>query len=328
MASIQHYLSNTQIVWEKFDFAHCQDFAVSEVWQAAGGNPSAITVQRRIRNQDVHYWLNETNGSNVSLHDRTRRVCTLRLVWIHRDTKRRLTEIDQTAFQELCVAFQHEFAQEYLQTQYAGIGHLAHTRADEEVHFLCNHPKLAVTWSQNIETKSTSVICIADRFKLDALRDLVACQFIRRQAAWMMTPALICSILSSKEIDIETGDVKRAVRHIEVRTGYHEWANRSECPARGDLVSLAAKITGGGSRVASNTRKLGVIDEFCQFMRKRTGGKYAATEMDEILSTLHILETRTAMQTLDLKYVRYRVQAQKEAVRRSLMSFSNNLYTN
>ncbi|KAF2661129.1 hypothetical protein K491DRAFT_754067, partial [Lophiostoma macrostomum CBS 122681] len=314
MASIQHYLSDTQIIWENFNFASCKDFAVSEIWQENRCNGSATTVHRRVGNQRADEWLGQTGGSNIRLDSGTKTKCVMRILWIHRDTKRCLNGIDEATFQKIRAAFRHELAQDYLQTQYAGIGAIDAATTGQQIYYLCNHPKLAVTWSQDIKTKSTSVICLADRFKLGVLQSLVECQFIQERAASTMVPPLMCGILSSQEVDVETGDVKRAVRRIEVRTGYHEWANRSEGPERGDLVSLSAKISGGGSRIASNTRKLGVISEFCQFIMERMSGEPDTAGTDGISSIVHVLEKRTALQVLDLEYVRYRVQAQKEAL--------------
>ncbi len=313
MAPIHDYFNETQIVWGDFDFAACKDFVVSEVWHDKVCAASAITLHRRVGNQFVMNWLHQTDGSNSSLEGQKNKKCVLRIVWIQHDTKLRLDSIDRVTFQKLCLEFDHQHAQTYLRTQYAGIGSIDNPTSGETF-FLCNHPKLAVTWSRNLESKVVSVICTGDSFKLEVLQNLIERQFIQEMAHWDTLPALMCSILSSKEVDIEAGDVKRIVRQVEARTGYHEWSNIFEGPARGDLVSLSAKVTGGGSRAASNTRKLGIIADFCQFIRKRMRAGRDIIGLDGVAPMVEIIEQRTAMQTLDLKYVQYRVQAQKEAV--------------
>ncbi|KAF2439511.1 hypothetical protein P171DRAFT_476680 [Karstenula rhodostoma CBS 690.94] len=313
MASIQHYLSDSQIVWESFDFSACNEFSVSEVWVDKEYATTTTVLHRKVANPQAKEWLHQTDGSNSWLVGQENQRCALRIVWIHHDTKRRLDNIDQGIFQELCRTFDHELAQSFLRTQYAGIGTIDSTTLGE-THFLCNHPKLAVTWSQDAKSKVVSVICTADRFKLDTLQGLMGCQFTHELAQWNILPALMCSILSSKEVDIEAGDVKRVVRQIEVRTGYHEWTSRSEGPARGDLVSLSARITGSGSRIASNTRKLGVIADYCRFIRMRVCKGEVGAGPSGIEAILGAVEHRTAMQTLDLKYIQHRVQSQKEAL--------------
>jgi hypothetical protein len=189
----------------------------------------------------------------------------LRIVWIPCDTKRRVVDINAVLSEEIWAAFRHQLAQTYCTTQYAGIGSTIDQETGQNVYFLCNHPKLAVTWSHDTEIGVTSVICVADRYKIDILQDMMESNFMQNIAHHVMTPALMSALMSSKEIDIEASEVKTLVREVEVRTGYHEWTGRAEDSARGDLIGLSARMSGCGTRVESNTRKLGVIAEFGQF---------------------------------------------------------------
>jgi hypothetical protein len=315
MASIHRYLSETQIVWEQFNFSKSEDFSVAELWEENEDNHNAtITIHRKVSKQDLSGWLYQTDGTTRWIDTAIKRKCVFRIVWVLRDTKRRLDDVDAVLLEEICVAFRHQLAQNYFQTQYAGIGSTTNETTGEKAYFLCNHPKLAVTWSKNAETGVTSVICIADRYKLNILHDLVGCKFIQDLAHLEMVPALMSAILSSKEVDIDAGGVKKLVREVEVRTGYHEWAGRAEGPARGDLVGLSARMSGCGSRIESNTRKLGVISEYCQFIHDNLEEEESGKSKAELLSLNRILERRTAMQTLDLKYIQYRIRTQKEAV--------------
>ncbi|KAI9692916.1 MAG: hypothetical protein M1822_004911 [Bathelium mastoideum] len=313
MPSIHHYLGDTQNVWEQFNCSICKDFSVSEIWEGTERD-ATTTLHRKVSNEDLLGWLDRTDGENHEIEANVKRKCVFRIVWVLRDTKRCVNDIDSCLLEKLRAAFSHQLAQKYLQTQYAGIGSTTNKTTGEEAYFLCNHPKLAVSWSQKAEAGTISVICIADRLKLNILQDLVERRFIQELSHSKLTPALICAILSSKEIDIEAGEVKKLIREVEVRTGYHQWAGRSEGPARGDLVSLSARMGGCGSRIESNTRKLGVVLEFGHFIHARLEEEQSVKNKDELLSINHIIERRTAMQTIDLKYIQFRIQTQKNAL--------------
>ena len=61
-------------------------------------------------------------------------------------------------------------------------------------------------------------------------------------------------------------DVKKQVRKIEVRTGHHSFRSRSDRPATEDLFTLAARMSGCTLKLASATRKLGIIEQLNQFV--------------------------------------------------------------
>ncbi|RYN47120.1 hypothetical protein AA0114_g7923 [Alternaria tenuissima] len=187
-------------------------------------------------------------------------------------------------------------------------------KTGKDVNFLCNHPKLAVTWSHDAELGVTSVICVADRCKLDIMQEMMEQEFVQNLAHHEMTPALMSALMSSKEIDAEVGEVKKLVREVEVRTGYHEWTGRAEDSARGDLVGLSARMSGCGTRVESNARKLGVVAEFGQFIHNHLEDERDFRSKEELLALNCLIEQRTAMQVLDLKYTLSRIRTQKEAL--------------
>jgi hypothetical protein len=315
MASIHQYLNETQVVWQRFSPSKARHVAVTEIWRNNNeGSDTTIPVHQTIDKQELPGWLRQTIGHAEDLETAVQKQCAFRIVWISCDTKRRIVDIDAVLFEEICTAFRHQMAQVYCKTQYAGVGSIADQATGIDVYFLCNHPKLAVTWSRDPATGITSMICVADRRKLDILQDMMESKFVQELAHNKLTPALMCALLSSKEVDIETCEVKRVVREVEVRTGYHEWTGRGEESACGDLVGLSARMSGCGARVESNTRKLGVITEFSKFIRDRLEDEKNIKEKDELLALNVIIERRTAMQVLDLKYSISRIRTQKEAV--------------
>lgn len=315
MASAHHYLNKSQVIWQQFGFSKVGHVAVTEIWRSQGNEPDGtISVHRDVNRQELLGWLQRTNGTGPSAVPNIERNCVLRIVWILLDTKRRIVDIDPVLFEETCGAFRHQLAQTYCKTQYAGIGSIIDQETGKNVYYLCNHPKLAFTWSRDTEAGVTSVTCVVDRCKLDILQEMVEKEFVQRLADHEMTPALMSALMSSKEVDIETSEVKKLVREVEVRTGYHEWTGRVEDSARGDLVGLSARMSGCGARVDSNTRKLGVIAEFGRFIRKHLEDENDAESQKELLALNDIVERRTAMQVLDLEYTNSRIRTQKEAV--------------
>jgi hypothetical protein len=315
MASIHQYFNETQVVWQPFGFSKTGNVAVTEVWRQ-NEDIADITfpIHQTISKQELPGWLRQTSSKLVPPETPVQRHCVLRIVWILCEQKRRIFDVDAVLFAEICAAFRHQLAQVYCKTQYVGVGSIVDQGTGKDVYFLCNYPKLVVTWSQDPVIGVTSMICVADRRKLDILQDMMENKFVQELAHNKLTPALVSALLISKEIDIVTCEVKRVVREVELRTGYHEWTGRDEDSAGGDLVGLLARMSGWGAKVESSTRKLGVIAEFSKFIRDQLEDEKNIKEKDELLALNLIIERRTAMQVLNLKYSISRIRTQKEAV--------------
>jgi hypothetical protein len=315
MASIHEYLNQTQVVWQQFNHSRIEHVAVTELWRNnVERSNSTGAVHQTVSKQELPNWLRRTNGAHEHVKHASENNCLLRAVWLPSDTKSRIIDVDVLLFEEICTAIGHKLAQTYCKTQYAGIDSIVDPDTGITVYFLCNHPKLAVTWSKCPASGVTSMICVADRRKLDILQKMMESQFLQDLAHHEMTPALMSALLSSKEIDIETCEVKGVVREVEVRTGFHEWRGRAEDSAGGDLVGLSAKMSGCGARVESNARKLGVIAGFNHFIRDHLEEARNGRDEEELMALNSIVERRTAMQALDLKYTISRIRTQKEAV--------------
>jgi len=315
MASIYHYLCQTQIVWEQLNFSRAETVAVSEIWTANKDKFDVpISIHQQVIKQDLSKWLHQTGGTYIRTDDTIERRCVFRMVRVLRDAKSRITDVDGGLFEDISVAFRHQLAQKYCETQYAGIGSIIDEDTSGEVYFLCTHPKLAVTWSQDAETGVTSVICLTDRSKLNILQDLVGSRFIQDLTHLRTMPALMCALMISKEVDVKKGNVRKLVRQVEVRTGYHEWTLRAEDSAQGDLVEMSARMSGCGIRIESNTRPLALNVELGQFLRENMEEGNDANSRDKLLPLIRVIERRTAMQVLDLKYIQSRIRTQKEAV--------------
>jgi hypothetical protein len=290
MASVHHYLNQAQVIWQQFSSSAVEHVAVTEIWRTKEKIRNAtISIHREVSKPELSSWLQHTNGVGSHTEPAVEKHCVLRVVWVHFEKKQRIIDIDAVFFEELCAAFRHQPAQTYCKTQYAGIGSTIDQETGRSIHFLCNHSKFVFTWSRDAEAGVTSVICVADRSKLDVLQDMMEKEFIQKLAHHEMTPALMSALMSSKEIDVDARTVKKLVREVEERTGYHEWTGRGEDSARGDLVGLSARMSG--------------CEEDKDFERKK-----------ELLALNEVIERRTAMQVLNLKYILARIRTQREAV--------------
>lgn len=315
MASVHHFLNETHVAWKQSLYSRRQDIAVTEIWRSNDEESQATDpVHRRISRQDVSGWSQQTLGTRSRGAPTTGSRCVLRTVWILQDTQQRIIDVDGILFEEVCAAFGHQLAQTYCTTQYAGIGSTIN-ETGQKVYYLCQYPKLAVTWSHDAEAGTTSVLFVADRLKLKTLQAMIESKFVQSLAHHKMTPALMAVLMRSNEMDIKAIAAKNLVREVEVRTGYHEWTQRAEVSARGKLIDLAARMSGCGIRTESNTQKLGVIVEFNSFIQKcLEEEKNDTTSKDELLALNRIIQQRTTMQVLDLRAIAFRIRTQKEAV--------------
>jgi hypothetical protein len=222
-------------------------------------------------------------------------------------------DVDASLFRRVCLAFNQLLPFQYSRTQAAGIGFVTDKDTSRRAYFFCNHPKIAMTWAQEPDCGVTSVICVADAPKLQTMQDLLQCRFIQDLTHLEMTPGLVCAIMCSKDIDTVIEKAKANVREVEVRTGYHNWDNRSEKAAQGDLIDLSAKMSGGGGKAASSKRKLVVLEALNRFIVERCVASSVAGNED-LLSVVATLKQRATMQKIDVEYTQYRAQTQKEAV--------------
>ncbi|CAN9426278.1 unnamed protein product [Alternaria alternata] len=321
MASVHHYLNQAQVIWQQFSSSAVEHVAVTEIWRTKEKIRNAtISIHREVSKPELSSWLQHTNGVGSHTEPAVEKHCVLRVVWVHFEKKQRIIDIDAVFFEELCAAFRHQPAQTYCKTQYAGIGSTIDQETGRSIHFLCNHSKFVFTWSRDAEAGVTSVICVADRSKLDVLQDMMEKEFIQKLAHHEMTPALMSALMSSKEIDVDARTVKKLVREVEERTGYHEWTGRGEDSARGDLVGLSARMSGCGSRIESNIRKSGVIAEFSHFIHKHLEEDKDFERKKELLALNEVIERRTAMQLFNLISANDSASAQHIAEQSRLLS--------
>ncbi|EFX02552.1 hypothetical protein CMQ_5913 [Grosmannia clavigera kw1407] len=180
---------------------------------------------------------------------------------------------------------------------------------------LSYHPKLAVIWGSNRKSLPRTVaVCFAYSDEMDTLRNLLERRW-HLDGHPMLLPFL-CALLLSCGVDTTHQRVKKAVRETEVRTGHHQFANRSEAPAVQELGALSAKMNGWTSKLAALVRKMRMIDTLCAFMLQQMKQASQTRDIDQhaiLWNHMVVLQHRTEMQQIDTTYVQQRVQTQANA---------------
>ena len=223
-------------------------------------------------------------------------------------------DVDASLLKSVYKQTGHGIAQRAASVPVAGIGSTKNRSSATLVYFLSLPPKISITWSQSKDSGGMTVICAADETKLQLLQDLFNQDFIQRSSNHPMIPALIVAILFSTEIDKTHEALKQEIRRVEVRTGHHAWRSRTEEPALGDLIGLAAKMSGCSTRAASCLRKQHTLSEILNSMLEHCDDR--STGDEAMIDMIQTLRTRATAQQIDTEFIRHRNQIQLEAVSR------------
>lgn len=232
MASIYEYLAAQPSIWDPFNCANVDRITVSEIWKSQVHEPSLTSQHKPVDSKNVQDWLERTRGVVVQGER-----CLLRSVWVTRERMIRHANNNKNILESLAAAFGQELAQKAFKASLSDIASVTPKTSGSESYFFCHGPKLAVTWSKDVSTGVISIICIAETLKIARLKELLDCRFIQALAHEVMTPALLCAVLLSREVDERLQEIKTSAGEVEARTGYHNFASRNEAPARGDLLS-------------------------------------------------------------------------------------------
>ena len=320
MGSIHNYFATLEDIWEPFSFSPKDQLEVSVILEDTTNADGRKTVHETLRNEDVEHWLQNT--ARRGPRDETDCARLLRIAWISHDSKYGIKHVDSGTFDRLEENFDHGAARKSLRTSSAGVGCLRFEADKVRSYYFCYNPKIAITWSRDPANNLSSMICIAEQYQIDTLRDLLNSRFIKTLAHAELTPALLCAMLCSREIEETLRDARRLTREVEVRTGFHTFASRKERPASGDLLSLSAKMSGCSTKLASGARKLGVLQRLHSFviesMRRSHKEIPLSQEESEATSDLksgfETIQERAEIQSIELNYLKLRAQTQRDAV--------------
>ncbi|KAI1610168.1 hypothetical protein EDD36DRAFT_317275 [Exophiala viscosa] len=165
------------------------------------------------------------------------------------------------------------------------------------------------------------MICVADEPRLNILEGLINQEFAQRVAGHQLGCALFSIVLFTQDIQDIQEEMKQQVREVEVRTGHH-WKPRKETPALGDLIALAAKMSGSKTRIDSCLRKQSVLKAMISFIEKESRCTWIDDDEDmasyepsgSILKSVTVVKQRVAGQEIDMTFIQRRVRTQIDAI--------------
>jgi len=318
MATLTQYLVQNQQVWEELDFSGRTQVEVSEIWRY---QPQDRTrnghKHQKLEKNDFVKWLQRSRQSSAAASINGSQLL-LRLVWIPLLVPQKTLDVANDLYKQALSCFGHELAEGYCKTIPAGVGELHEQESSNDSRFFFSlHPKIFMTWSNAQHSGELNIVCVVDEKKLPTLRDLLSEPLIQNIVSQPSSPALICAILLSLEVERMHDNIKRQVRQVEVRTGHHNWRSRSERAALGDLTSLSAKMSGSSTRCGSCLRKQHTLIEVLDFVStqlRSTRPEHLKESYALLLDMVSLLQKRADAQKADNIYIQRRVDTQLNAV--------------
>lgn len=325
MATIYHYLNQQGKAEDSWCFSTRDSLQVSEVWELARKGPIQarpyLCKSFEIPHHDVKKWLH-VPAKDLSSNAATGRTCRLRIIWIPRLVQKRIIDANQDLFRSTHRSWGLDLAQAFCETSSSGIGSIVGQDQTRYTHYFNYHPKISMSWASDPEALYSTAICVAEVSKIKLLQGMLDEKFAQQISGHRMALALLCTALFSLETQETQETIKGQVRQVEVRTGHHDWKTRAEPPALGDLIALAAKMSGCESRLGSCLRKQRVLTELVTFVQRNCAlpghmGQ-ACPDSDgalaSILEALEPLKQRATAQQIDSDFIQSRVKIQTDAV--------------
>ena len=318
MEQIYAQLSRRRL-WEEYQTSTTENISVSEVWHEDSSRREVI-VHRTITISTIASWLRDTTKRTPEGLS-----CSAKFAWVQSDETRIRRDIQSTALHKLLYEFGLQKADEFYASAFAGSFVLpVQPSAAQHIRCYCfsYHPKLAVIWSQDCNANVIQGVVFATAPQIFALRELLGAEW--RLSTHEMMPAFIVSFMLSSEIDQIHIKIKKCVREVEVRTGYHQFTNRREEAAADTLGELSAKMSGHAAKLASTTRKMRALSDLHEFILEHTNENKIASEdamlesnsAEVLRSHITLMQKRLKMQMLDNDYILERVGVQRSAVSR------------
>lgn len=305
MASFLDYLGTHHHVYDQWSHANQSTVHVSQIVETVSDKVEDLSCENFDADLSALESLLSENDKMTLEPD-----WLLQVIWIERVVQPRLLNVDFKLFTYIHAALGHHEAFHGCSTMLAGVGSTSADSAVPRVHYLSFLPKLSMTWSRDASTNRTTVICVAESGKIQALQNLLRQAFIQQLHKEAMLPALLVAILFSIEIDTTQANIAKEVRQVEVRTGHHNWKSRAENPALGDLVHLTATMSGCSGRMASCIRKQKTLrDIYDAILDDRN-----SNSLSQLASTLNTVKRRRRAHEIDSDFMTQRIRTQLEAV--------------
>ena len=214
--------------------------------------------------------------------------------------------------------FQLNMAYQFAKSSISGIAVLPPDPESPEMqsYALVNHPKLSAIWSSSkTGATPTRAVILAGGDEYLRLMEVFKKPWPCDAAAHPMFPGFLCGLILSLSVDEAHDDFKTDLRKVEASTGFHQFSNNRERPAKESYEELGAKVSGYSTKLAGISRKIRIGLELQEFILthardQRDNGK----GVDLIKQYANLLNDRLKMQRLDNDYVMERAKVQQMAV--------------
>ena len=319
MEEIYRHLGGTKI-WGEYVFANATSVTVTEVWRSTmTGNQSTIhrEVQVNSLSQQLFGYKFEMHGHPYD--------CVVRVVYLNYNPSETKGNLPATALNQILDTFQLRLAFDFFASSFADISCLPSTSPNTQIYTFSYNPRLALIWSHDSADSNrpfTNAVCFASSERRETLKRLLERHW-QLETHPMLLP-FMCTLLLSSEIDVWQQKVKQRVREIEVRTGHHQFRNRTEMSATQELGEILAELNGYNTRLASLLRKLRMIDVLNEFVLENmhpkepegAGSTLLRAQKDTVLlrHNVSMIQRRAKMQEADNLYTLERVKTQTSAV--------------
>jgi hypothetical protein len=290
---------------------------ITEIWRKEGsliGEPADCVIS----NDNLDTWLCSTR---LNVGNAGSRSCILTAVWIQLDSKagfqQHTVHCQPVALEKIINTFGLDLAYKFFTSCISGPYALpirATSTGNVYTYSVSYHPKLALLWSWDAEHETTNAVFFAGLGQIEALKKALMAQ--RCLGGHPMLPVSLVAVVMSQEINQTHDDIKRDVRRVEVRTGYHRFGNRFELAAEGELAELSAKMCGSRTKLASATRKSKTLANIFSFITENTPLHTKELETNRALTSIvTLLRARHSDQAIDNDFIIERVETQIHAVR-------------
>lgn len=324
MASLHEYLGQKYNHNDHWTFSGRNTVCITETYAHRGDDATTHTCQSHELNQrELKYRLEVQ--SDVGREQAQVTNPSLQIVWIHRLVQARKFDVSEEIFAYLHDHLGHDLARNAGFTALAGVSTVSNKSASLTTGFVNFLPKFSMTWAINTQYSRQTIICLVEEPKRRVLEDLFRQAFIQRLCDNPALSTLITSILFSMEIDDVQERVKQDVRQVEVRTGHHDWKSRGEAPALGDMIGLAARMSGCSTRIESSLRKQRARTDFvrrimeqCSLISQNSTSSALVKQIEEVQAITKVLDDWARAQLIDTEFVKARVQVQLDAVSSAL----------
>lgn len=343
MEEIYQKLSHKHFhLWVEETFDKNETCEVTELWLHHDSN-TIVPKDNTVLVTGLMSWLDTaTRGVGSEAH-----TLVARFIWITIDgTKLSLSK----SIQKLLISrFGLTTANAYSRSCVTGINAFPPTPptaawpAEHRAYSLSYAPKLAAIWSHSRFRPPMAQQSVTDCIMFACLNQKKQLRGYLNQAPWRpeisslaMFPAFMISIMLGSEINQTQEDIKKELRVVENRTGFHNFQSRakkavavktegssseldgSELEAE-ELGEVSAKTSGYASKLASAVRKSKTLEKLLVFtvrLLDEESGKSPSgqTGRDQLKSHVAVLKERLEFQMLDADYTSKRIQIQIDAV--------------